>query len=104
VEQKREIPTLIAETSATQICLVRPEGVEPPTYSSVGCRSIQLSYGRKEFPIVNGGSQLPPENGGMLRLSATRYDTLVGKFGSSPKAILVHPENAYIVTELELTR
>jgi hypothetical protein len=25
-------------------------------------------------------------------------------FGSSPKAILVHPENVYIVTELELIR
>lgn len=26
--------------------VVRLEGVEPPTYSSVGCRSIQLSYRR----------------------------------------------------------
>ena len=26
--------------------LARPEGVEPPTYRSVVCRSIQLSYGR----------------------------------------------------------
>jgi hypothetical protein len=27
---------------------VRLEGLEPPTYSSVGCRSIQLSYRRNE--------------------------------------------------------
>ena len=32
--------------------IVRPEGVEPPTYSSVGCRSIQLSYGRSEISKV----------------------------------------------------
>ncbi len=34
--------------------LVRLEGVEPPTYSSVGCRSIQLSYGRKQKQMLEG--------------------------------------------------
>ena len=29
--------------------MVQPGGVEPPTYRSVVCRSIQLSYGCKEL-------------------------------------------------------
>lgn len=28
--------------------MARPEGVEPPTYRSEVCRSIQLSYGRRQ--------------------------------------------------------
>ena len=31
--------------------LVRPERFELPTYSSGGCRSIQLSYGRARIPV-----------------------------------------------------
>jgi hypothetical protein len=32
-------------------CMVRPERFELPTYSSGGCRSIQLSYGRTPFSV-----------------------------------------------------
>ena len=32
--------------------MARPEGLEPPTYSSGGWRSIQLSYGRTPMSTV----------------------------------------------------
>ena len=32
--------------------MVRPERFELPTYSSGGCRSILLSYGRTPEPLV----------------------------------------------------
>jgi hypothetical protein len=46
--------------------MVRPERFELPTYSSGGCRSIQLSYGRapvlpvymRSFALSIGGSNL----------------------------------------------
>jgi hypothetical protein len=46
--------------------MVRPERFELPTYSSGGCRSIQLSYGRapvfpvymRSFALSIGGSKV----------------------------------------------
>ena len=46
--------------------MVRPERFELPTYSSGGCRSIQLSYGRtlvfpvymRSFTLSIGGSKV----------------------------------------------
>src|SRR5579864_2950422 len=57
--------------------LARPEGLEPPTYSSGGWRSIQLSYGRAPVLTVYQGAGtlspttrysrgLFPENRGLL--------------------------------------
>ena len=40
------VPKWEAGKYADQGKLVRPERFELPTYSSGGCRSIQLSYGR----------------------------------------------------------
>ena len=37
----------LLETPKYLICLVRPEGLEPPTIRLEGGCSIQLSYGRK---------------------------------------------------------
>jgi hypothetical protein len=48
---------------------VRLEGLEPPTYSSVGCRSIQLSYRRlyiiqtTQLPEHQGNKQSPDFQG-----------------------------------------
>src|SRR5690348_13014142 len=36
--------------------MARPEGLEPPTYSSGGWRSIQLSYGRAPMLTVYQGA------------------------------------------------
>jgi hypothetical protein len=47
------------------IYLARPEGVEPPTYRSVVCRSVQLSYGRTLIVkniLTYISSPSPPEN------------------------------------------
>ena len=30
--------------------VARPEGLEPPAYRFEACRSIQLSYGRPDWP------------------------------------------------------
>ena len=46
--------------------MVRPERFELPTYSSGGCRSIQLSYGRAAFSLQPG---LRPINAGGLHAS-----------------------------------
>ncbi len=35
--------------------MVRPERFELPTYSSGGCRSIQLSYGRAPLVYIGTG-------------------------------------------------
>ena len=46
--------------------LVQPGGVEPPTYRSVVCRSIQLSYGctalpdAEDYRIGGGGGNRAP--------------------------------------------
>ena len=37
--------------------LVRPEGLEPPTYCFEGSRSIQLSYGRTTRRIAQTGNR-----------------------------------------------
>ena len=43
------VPKCEAGKYADQRKLVRPERFELPTYSSGGCRSIQLSYGRARY-------------------------------------------------------
>ena len=46
--------------------MVQPGGVEPPTYRSVVCRSIQLSYGctalpdAEDYRIGGGGGNRAP--------------------------------------------
>ena len=37
--------------------MVRPERFELPTYSSGGCRSIQLSYGRVTLVYIGTGAR-----------------------------------------------
>jgi hypothetical protein len=44
--------------------MARPERFELPTYSSGGCRSIQLSYGRVNFSL----HQLLTDTGSRSRL------------------------------------
>src|SRR5260370_35118574 len=39
--------------------MVRPERFELPTYSSGGCRSIQLSYGRVTLVYIGNGDCFP---------------------------------------------
>ena len=36
------------------ILMARPKGLEPPTYRSVVCRSVQLSYGRASMAEREG--------------------------------------------------
>jgi hypothetical protein len=98
------------DRSLIQRAIVRPEGVEPPTYSSVGCRSIQLSYGRMETvddnaPISSEGilffstvflsstgiSNLRSANGIRTRISALR--------GRCPKPL---DDSAVEISRLEL--
>src|SRR5204863_7884713 len=44
--------TLVTKAEVTELVdLARPERFELPTYSSGGCRSIQLSYGRVMFSV-----------------------------------------------------
>jgi hypothetical protein len=51
--------------------MVRPERFELPTYSSGGCRSIQLSYGRRPvFPVYMRSFALSIGSGFDVRLLA----------------------------------
>ena len=45
-------PSIVVACGATQTDLVRPKGVEPPTYGSEDHCSIQLSYGRVLSRII----------------------------------------------------
>lgn len=64
-------------TSAVFGFVVRLEGVEPPTYSSVGCRSIQLSYRRKTL------IKSRPTAVGILKMATAHGGAFAGHFRGS---------------------
>jgi hypothetical protein len=50
--------------------MVRPERFELPTYSSGGCRSIQLSYGRMPLVYIGTGDLLFSRQSEQLRAAS----------------------------------
>src|ERR1700733_12135713 len=80
--------------------MVRPERFELPTYSSGGCRSIQLSYGRmpvfpvymRSFTLSIGGSN----DGVRLRavIAQPRRQTECSDLGQAGEALVTVPAAA----------
>ena len=62
--------------------MVRPEGLEPPTFWSVARRSIQLSYGRISFHLLakRKYNKIKPENQEVLQSYYLTF--IVGIFNS----------------------
>jgi hypothetical protein len=58
--------------------MVRPERFELPTYSSGGCRSIQLSYGRARIPVY---------------MRSFRLSIGGSKVGVRPQAVIAGPRH-----------
>lgn len=69
--------------------LVRPEGFEPPTIRFEVCYSIQLSYGRMQYPI------LPLFRGGFKRHSFSSAAYISQTFCTMPygETCLLRPQS-----------